>query len=112
MLAGRRVPYPATEDPRSDETNSRHHAAPVCHCEECTDEASSAMARDPLELASLLRAAHTGGQRTGQDRTHAKRHDFMPPLGHHRAEAADHDPETAEIGETAQRVSQDHACAR
>ena len=36
----------------------------------------------------------------------------MPPLRHHRAETADHDPQAAEIGEAAQRVGQDDARAR
>ena len=56
------------------------------------------------------RATYAGRQRARQDRAHSQRDDLVPPFRHHRAQAADHDPQTAEIRETAQRICQDRPC--
>src|SRR5437868_13074209 len=73
--------------------------------------------RDPAVAERLQNQRYrgggqAGGKSAGDDRFHAEPDHFRATLGAHGAEAADHDAETAEIGEAAQRVGHQQPAAR
>src|SRR5438128_11235981 len=57
------------------------------------------------------RSRETGGQRSRDDRFQAESDHFGTAFRAHGAQAADHDAEAAEVGETAQRIRQQETAA-